>query len=230
MGIAENIAAIRARVERAAVRAGRDPREVTLMAVSKTIPAERVAAAFAAGVADFGENKAQEIVAKYPTLPGARWHMIGHLQTNKVKAVVGRADMIHSVDSERLAREISVRASQSGITARILIEVNIAEERSKFGVPPADTVEFAELCASLPSVELCGLMCVAPDTADPENNREYFVKMRNIFIDIRGKKLDNGNMRHLSMGMSGDFEVAVECGSTIVRVGSAIFGARQYIK
>jgi hypothetical protein len=186
--------------------------------------------AYAAGYRDFGENKVQEITKKRPQLPSdVRWHMIGHLQTNKVKQVIeDGAVMIHSVESEHLAKEISKRAEAAGIVMPVLVEVNVAKEESKFGVMPEDTEAFIRSIAPLPGIRIKGLMTSAPYTEDPQTNRPYFKKLRQLMIDINGQNIDNVNMCELSMGMTGDFEVAVEEGATIVRIGTGIFGERHY--
>ena len=185
--------------------------------------------AYRDGYRAFGENKVQEISLKKPQLPSdIRWHMIGHLQTNKVKQVLPNVVMIHSVESEHLANEISKQAVKLGIEIPVLIEVNIAKEESKFGVMPEDAAQFIRTIAPLPGMKIRGLMTSAPYTENPETNRVYFRNLRELAIDINGQNIDNVSMYELSMGMSGDFEVAVEEGATIVRVGSAIFGERHY--
>lgn len=227
--IALNIQNIRRRVEMAARRVNRDPSDVRIIGVTKTISESAMAEAAQCGITDFGENKAQEIVRKHDTFEGSpiTWHMIGHLQTNKVKSIINKVSMIHSVDSERLAREISRHAIAEEIMAKIMVEINIANEPSKFGVADVEAVEFVRRVAGFGNVFVVGLMCIAPETLNSVENREYFEKMRKIFIDIKSKRVDNGHMTHLSMGMTGDFEAAVECGSTMVRIGTGIFGARD---
>lgn len=217
--LADNVRAVRARIAAACVRAGRAPDEVTLIAVSKTHPAEAVAAAWRAGVRDFGENRVREAASKIGALraDGARptWHLVGHLQTNKAADAVDLFDILHSVDSERLALAISRRAARP---VRVLIEVNIAGEASKFGVRPAEAIALAERVGGIPKIELAGLMTVAPQADDPEDVRPVFRALR----ELR----DAAGLRELSMGMTDDFEVAVEEGATLVRVGRAIFGPR----
>jgi len=217
--IEHNVASVRARIARAAARAGRRPRDITLIAVSKTQPAAAVIAAYAAGVRDFGENRVQEAGAKVVAVRAGgiepRWHMIGHLQRNKVPAALDRFDILHSVDSEELARAIDVRARRR---VPVLIEVNVAGEESKHGVPPAAVPALARLVGGLPNIDLLGLMTVAPQADDPEDVRPVFRELR--------KLRDAIGLRELSMGMTDDFEVAVEEGSTFVRVGRAIFGPR----
>ena len=214
--IKENYEKVKEKVIKACERAGRNPQDVTLIAVSKTKPLEDLREAYAAGARDFGENKVQELVDKMPEMPSdIRWHMIGHLQRNKVKYIVGKVYLIHGVDSLRLAQEISKEAVKQGVTVNILMEVNIAEEESKFG-------------AALPGISLKGLMTIAPYVTNPEENREVFAKLRQLAIDISAKNIDNVTMNVLSMGMTGDYEVAVEEGATFVRVGTGIFGERNY--
>ncbi len=227
--ISENLVQVRENIVRACERVGRNPDEVLLVAVSKTKPVSMLKEAFDAGCRDFGENKVQEIQDKYPAMPGeARWHMIGHLQRNKVKYIIDKATLIHSVDSLRLAREISMEAVKRQIRADILLEVNIAGETSKFGLLPEDTPGLAREISLLPAIRIQGLMTVAPLAANPEDNRQYFARLRQLSVDIGRKNIDNVNMNVLSMGMTGDYMVAVEEGATIVRVGTGIFGERQY--
>ena len=227
--IAANIAAVRENIARAARRAGRDPEEITLVAVTKTMPASDVNAALQAGVTVIGENRVQELLQKLPDIgPGSRQiHLIGHLQTNKVKSVIGHADMIQSVDSLRLAQEIDRQAQKAGRVMDVLVEVNIGGEESKSGVSTEDLPELLESMRGLSHVRICGLMAIPPRDAGSGQTRRYFAQMRNLFIDIKAKKSDNMDMRILSMGMSSDYELAVEEGSTMVRVGTAIFGKRQ---
>lgn len=203
--------------------------QITLVAVSKTHPAEDIAAVYECGVRDFGENKVQELMDKYEKLPkDIRWHMIGHLQTNKVKYIIDKVALIHSVDSVKLAQEISKQACKKNVTAHILIEINTGDEESKFGVRFEEVVKLIEEIAKLPNIVIDGLMAVAPYVENPQENRQYFVKMRDLYVDIIGKNIDNVNMNVLSMGMSGDYEVAIEEGATHVRVGTGIFGERDY--
>lgn len=220
---------VEARIAAACARAGRDRSEVTLIAVSKTKPVEMLREAYDAGARCFGENKVQEICEKYDKLPqDIKWHMIGHLQRNKVRQVIDKAALIHSVDSYRLAQEISVQAQKKGITMPILLEVNIAQEESKFGIATDDVIQLAEEIAVLPNLSIRGLMTVAPFVDDPEENRTYFRQIKQLSVDIKNKNIDNVCMEILSMGMTGDFEVAIEEGATMVRVGTGIFGARNY--
>lgn len=225
----DNFETVEKKVAAACVRAGRDRSEVTLIAVSKTKPVEMLQEVYDAGARDFGENKVQEICEKYDKLPAdIRWHMIGHLQRNKVKQVIDKAAMIHSVDSYRLAQEISVQAQKKGLTIPILIEVNIANEESKFGISAEDTIQLVEEVAALPNLSIKGLMTIAPYVVDAEENRLYFRQIKQLSVDIKNKNIDNVSMDVLSMGMTGDYEVAIEEGATMVRVGTGIFGARNY--
>lgn len=226
--IRENMEAVETKIAEACERAGRDRGEVTLIAVSKTKPLEMLREAYDAGARDFGENRVQELMEKMPSMPeDVRWHMIGHLQRNKVKYIVGKVWMIHSVDSLELAEEISREAVKRQVTVRILLEVNVAEEESKFGVRVQEALSLAEAAAKLPGIQVEGLMTIAPYVEDPEENRTYFRKLKQLSVDIYDKNIDNVNMNVLSMGMTGDYSVAVEEGSTCVRVGTGIFGERK---
>lgn len=225
--IKEQLEEVRKNIEAACKRAGRDPKEVTLIAVSKTKPVPMLEEAYEAGARDFGENKVQEIVQKKPELPeDIRWHMIGHLQRNKVHQVMGKAVLIHSVDSLRLAEQIETEAAKKDMVADILLEVNVAKEESKFGMMPEDVEEMAGQIAALPHLQIEGLMTIAPFVDDQEKNRPVFRKLYQLSVDIKKKNIDNVNMGVLSMGMTGDYQVAVEEGSTMIRVGTGIFGAR----
>ena len=210
-------------------RSGRKKGDVTLIAVSKTKPVEMIKGVYDLGVRDFGENRVQELTEKYDKLPSdIRWHLIGHLQTNKVKYIIDKAYMIHSVDSLKLANEISREAVKHSVTANILIEVNVSGEESKFGVSPEDLEDLIRKISVLPAIRIRGLMTVAPYVVDSEENRQIFIKMKQFAVDITRKNIDNVNMDCLSMGMSGDYTVAVEEGATFVRVGTSIFGERNY--
>ena len=227
--IKERLEEVRKNIAAACARSGRDPGSVTLIAVSKTKPVALIREAMNENVIDFGENKPQELREKCDIIgTGPRWHMIGHLQRNKVKYVVGRACMIHSVDSLRLAREVSDEAVRKGIVLPVLAEVNIAGEDTKFGLKADETEEAVREMALLPGIRICGLMTIAPYVKDPEENRVHFRNLRNLSIDIGYKNIDNVNMCELSMGMTGDYEVAIEEGATFVRVGTGIFGERDY--
>ncbi len=209
--------------------AKRDCDEVTLIAVSKTKPVELLEQAYQAGARDFGENKVQEIIAKYDKLPSdIRWHMIGHLQTNKVKYIADKIYMIHSVESEKLAKEISKEAQKAGRVIPILIEVNIAKEESKYGIMKEDCENFIRSIHNLPGITIKGLMTLAPFVENGEENREYFKALKQLSVDIMQKNIDNVTMDFLSMGMSGDYKTAIEEGANLVRVGTRIFGERDY--
>lgn len=227
--IEKNLNHVKEEINEACKRAGRDPKEVTLIAVSKTKPIEDLRAAYAAGARDFGENKVQELTGKIEEMPAdIRWHMIGHLQRNKVKYIAGKVSMIHSVDSYRLAEEINIQAKKNNCTIPILIEVNYAKENSKFGIAPEETKELVQEISELENVKIKGLMTIAPFVEDPEENREIFRGMKELSVDIARENIDNVEMEVLSMGMTNDYIVAVEEGSTMVRVGTGIFGARDY--
>lgn len=229
MSICENYKEVEKHVEEACKRAGRKREEVTLIAVSKTKPVSMIEELLPLKVTEFGENKVQELTAKAEVLPAnLHWHMIGHLQRNKVKYIVDKACLIHSVDSLRLAEEISKEAQKKQVTANILIEVNVAEEESKFGVSTEEALSLVEQVSLLPNIAVKGLMTIAPYVENPEENRWIFQKLKNLSIDIKGKNFDNVTMDVLSMGMTGDYEVAIEEGATHVRVGTGIFGERNY--
>ncbi|MCR5232700.1 MAG: YggS family pyridoxal phosphate-dependent enzyme [Lachnospiraceae bacterium] len=224
-----NLEEVRRNMEAAAVRCGRSIDEVTLIAVSKTKPVEMIQEVYDLGVRDFGENKVQELVDKYDRLPhDIRWHLIGHLQTNKVKYIIDKAYLIHSVDSLKLAKEISKEAVKRGICVNVLIEVNVAGEESKYGFSPDEVVDAVREIAQLPSIYIKGLMTVAPYVAVDEENRQFFIKIKQLTVDIMQKNIDNVSMDFISMGMSGDYEVAIEEGATYIRVGTSIFGERNY--
>jgi hypothetical protein len=225
--ISENLAEVQRRIREACARSGRKVEDVTLIAVSKTKPLENLKTAYAAGSRNFGENKVQEIVQKAPQMPqDACFHMIGHLQRNKVRQVLPLVKLIHSVDSLRLAEQIETEAAKAGLDIDILLEVNVAGEESKFGLAPEKVEETAQRISSLSHVHIRGLMTIAPFVDDPEDNREIFKKLYQLAVDIRSKNIDNIDMSVLSMGMTGDYEVAVEEGATMIRVGTGIFGAR----
>ncbi len=227
MSIAMNYAEVKSRMEAACVRAGRDPKEVTLIAVSKTKPVSMLMEAYEAGARTFGENKVQEITEKFPQMPeDAKFHMIGHLQTNKVGQVIEKAVLIHSVDSVHLAEKIEKEAAKRNIVKEILLEVNVAEEDSKFGLKTEEVIPTLEIIKTFPHVCVKGLMTIAPFVEDAEENRKYFKELYQLYVDIKTKNIDNGTMSVLSMGMTGDYEVAVEEGATMIRVGTGIFGSR----
>lgn len=225
----DNLKDVQQRVANAAKKAGRDLSEITLIAVSKTKPAEMIEEIYSEGIREFGENKVQEITAKSQVLPDdINWHMIGHLQRNKVKTVISKACMIHSVDSLRLANQISEDAQKLGITVPILLEINIANEETKFGFTKAETEDALREIAKLPNIIVKGLMTSAPFVDDPEDNRKYFKALKELCVDLKAKNIDNTDMVYLSMGMTNDYEVAIEEGATHIRVGTAIFGTRMY--
>lgn len=229
--IKENVAEVEARIQAACERAGRCREEVTLIAVSKTKPVRDIYEVMETGIKDFGENKVQEMCDKMEIIQQPlNWHMIGHLQRNKVKYIVDKATLIHSVDSLRLAQQISQEAQKKSVESNILIEVNVAEEESKFGLSTEEVIQMVEEISKLPSVHIKGLMTVAPFTDNPEENRPYFRNLKQLAVDIAEKNIDNVTMNVLSMGMTGDYEVAIEEGATMVRVGTGIFGARIYSK
>lgn len=225
----ENLYQVQENMKEACRRSGRAESDVTLIAVSKTKPLPMLEEVYSLGIRDFGENKVQELVDKAEQLPDdIRWHMIGHLQRNKVKYIVDKVYMIHSVDSLRLAEEISKEAVKRGIIVNILIEVNVAGEESKFGVTPEDTPGLVQEISHLPGILVRGLMTVAPFVENAEDNRIFFSALKKLYVDITNKNIDNVRMDYLSMGMTGDYEVAIEEGASFVRVGTGIFGERSY--
>ena len=210
--VAENLEQVRKNIELACKEAGRDPKEVTLISVSKTKPVSMLQEAYDAGSRDFGENKVQEIMDKVPQLPSdIRWHMIGHLQRNKIKYIIDKVCMIHSIESVRLAEAVSEEAAKHGRVIPVLVEVNMAGEETKFGIRPEETEDFIREICLLPNIQVNGLM-----------------NLKKLYVDIKEKNIDNVVMSHLSMGMTGDYEVAIEEGATMVRVGTGIFGERFY--
>ena len=225
--IRENIEHVENTIDEACRQSGRNRSEVTLIAVSKTKPVEMLKEAYETGCRDFGENKVQELVDKYEVLPkDIRWHMIGHLQRNKVKYIAGKVELIHSVDSIRLAKQISDEAQKQSIEISVLLEVNVAREESKFGFFTEETEDACREISKMPGIRVKGLMTSAPFVENAEDNRKYFKKLYELAVDIQSKNIDNISMRELSMGMTGDYVVAVEEGATIVRVGTGIFGSR----
>lgn len=227
--IAENLKLVEESIVEACKRAGRDPKEVTLISVSKTKPVECLQEAYEAGARYFGENKVQELCDKYEQMPeDIHWQMIGHLQRNKVKYVVGKAELIHSVDSIRLAEEINRIAEKKDVIANVLLEVNVAKEDTKFGLMPEEVMDFVKEIVRFKHINVRGLMTIAPFVDDPEENRKHFANLRKLSVDIAKKNIDNVSMSVLSMGMSNDYEVAIEEGATMVRVGTKIFGERNY--
>ena len=227
--VAENLAQVQKNIEESCGNVNRDPGEVTLIAVSKTKPVEMLREAYDAGARVFGENKVQEIVDKYDHMPSdVKWHMIGHLQRNKVKYIVDKVAMIHSVDSFRLAETIEKEAAKKDVIVPILIEVNVAQEESKFGLKPEEVLPFIEEIAGFSHIQINGLMTIAPYVENAEENREIFRELKKLSVDIAAKNINNVIMSVLSMGMTGDYMVAVQEGATMVRVGTGIFGARNY--
>ena len=225
----ENLQEVEQRIADACRRAGRKREEVTLIAVSKTKPAEMLKEAYDLGVRVFGENKVQELTEKYDLLPDdIRWHMIGHLQTNKVKYLIGKTELIHSVDSLKLSKVIEKESEKKECITDILVEVNVAEEESKFGLKMEEVIPFIENAAQFPHINVRGLMTIAPFVENPEKNRTIFADLHKLYVDIKEKNIDNGTVNILSMGMTNDFEVAIEEGATMVRIGTGIFGARNY--
>ncbi|OQB14007.1 MAG: hypothetical protein BWY15_01379 [Firmicutes bacterium ADurb.Bin193] len=228
MSISDNIKIINEKIEAAAQRSGRSLKDITLVAVTKTVGVPQINEAIAAGVKVLGENRVQELTEKYPLVSGAAWHLIGHLQTNKVKYIVGKVGLIHSVDSIRLAQEIDKRAKARGIVQDILIEINISGEATKFGISPDYIEEFIGGVQNMQNIKVCGLMTIAPLGATRAETAKLYENCNNLLIDIGGKKYHNIHMTTLSMGMSGDFEIAIECGANVVRIGTGIFGRRNY--
>lgn len=225
----QNYLEIRNTVNEQLRKANREADSCTLIAVSKTKPVELLQEVYDKGCRDFGENKVQEIVDKYEALPkDIRWHMIGHLQTNKVKYIVDKVYMIHSVDSYHLAKEISKEAVKKNVTVKILLEVNVAKEETKFGIQTKETADLLNMVLQLPNLSVCGLMTIAPYVENDEENRPYFVELHDLMVDM-SRQIHDNNMCELSMGMTGDYKVAIEEGATFVRVGTAIFGERNYM-
>lgn len=227
--IKEQLAEVEQHIQSACIRSGRKREDVTLIAVSKTKPVEMLQEAYDAGVRIFGENKVQELVDKYEMLPkDIHWHMIGHLQTNKVKYIVDKVECIHSVDSLKLAEVIEKEAAKKNCRVNILIEVNVAQEESKFGISINEVFPFIEKVAAFPHICVQGLMTIAPFVENAEENRTIFERLHNLSVDIMSKNIDNVNVSVLSMGMTNDYEVAIEEGATMIRVGTGIFGKRDY--
>ena len=227
--LVKNLNEVLNKIDAACRRAGRNPEDITLVAVSKTKPLSDIEELIPAGQLDFGENYVQELVEKYRNVSvPVRWHMIGHLQTNKVKQIIDKTVLIHSVDSLHLAERIEKEAARREIRADILIQVNIAEEETKYGISDEELFALVRSIAGLPHVHVRGLMTSAPYVTDPEKNRCYFAKLHKLFVDIRDKNIDNVDMDFLSMGMTNDYEVAIEEGANMVRVGTGIFGERDY--
>ncbi len=220
MGVRENLQQVREKVRLAAVRAGRDLEKINIIAVTKRVEVSRMQEVIQQGIIDLGENRVQELTKKITVLPaGLHWHMIGHLQTNKVKYVIGQVDLIHSLDSWTLAEEIHRHADNHGMVARVLVQVNISGEKTKYGISPEELPDFLLALRDLPQISVHGLMTVAPNVQNPEEVRPYFRELRLLAA--------GHNLEHLSMGMTNDFEVAVEEGADMLRLGTAIFGSRE---
>lgn len=229
--LAYNLEKVKNKISIAAQNAGKSEKEITLIAVSKTKPVSMLQEVYDLGVRDFGENKVQEIMEKYALLPSdIRWHMIGHLQRNKVKYIIDKVSLIHSVDSLRLAEEIDKEAKKHQLIMPILIQVNIAEEESKFGLSSLEILEEIKKISRLSHIKVKGLMTVAPFVENGEDNRKYFKLIKQLSVDIMNENIDNVCMDIISMGMTGDYQTAIEEGSTMVRIGTAIFGERNYTK
>lgn len=228
--IASNISQIKKRVETAAKKSGRTADDIIIMAVTKTVPADAVNVAIENGLHYLGENRVQELLFKYESydLQNATVHFIGRLQTNKVKYIADKVKMIHSVDSLKLANEINKQCEKINKVMDILIEINVGSEDSKGGITPEDTLDFIKQVSQLKFIKIRGLMAIPPSCEDPEDTRKYFILMKKLFVDIMGKKLDNISMDFLSMGMSSDYDIAIECGANIVRIGTSLFGGRKY--
>ena len=229
MSITENLSMVESKIAAACKRAGRERDEVKLIAVSKTQPVEAIREAIEYGINSFGENRVQELREKTEIIKdNLDWHLIGHLQTNKVKYVVGKVSLIHSLENIRLAEALDKEATKLGITVDVLAEINVAKEASKFGVNPEDAENFIREVSKFPNINIKGLMTVAPYTDISEENRKYFRQLKKIMVDLNSKNIHNVSMNVLSMGMTGDYEVAIEEGATLVRVGTGIFGSRNY--
>lgn len=227
--IKKNIDIIRQKIERAAIKSGRKSEDITLVAVSKTVASGKIVRAIDEGITELGENKVQELMEKYDIInKSCNWHLIGHLQTNKVKYIVDKVKMIHSVDRYDLAAEIHNRAQKIGKVVDILVQVNISGEQSKFGVSSDNAKELIERMSNLQNLRVRGLMTMAPYTSNPETVRNVFSGLRKLSIDIEKENINNIGIEFLSMGMSNDYEIAIEEGSNMVRIGTALFGERQY--
>lgn len=226
--ISNNLEAVRDRIAKATAVSGRKPEDILIIGVTKTIEIDKILKLIDAGINDLGENRVQEFCEKYDNINRAcNWHLIGHLQTNKVKFIIGKVKMIHSLDRLELAREIQRRAEASGKTVDVLVQVNVAAEESKSGISPEETESFLRELAGYSNIKVRGLMTIAPYVENPEDTRVVFRELRKIFIDIKRKNIDNICMDFLSMGMSNDFDIAIEEGSNMVRIGTAIFGTRK---
>ena len=225
--ISENIREVIDNIRQSALKVNRDPAEIGLVAVTKTVPINRIIEAVNTGLNVLGENRVQELTEKYAQLPGIEWHLIGHLQTNKVRYIIDKVSLVHSLDSLTLAEEINKRALAGGRTIAALVQVNVAGENTKYGLNLAETVDFIETVRKLPGLAIRGLMTVGPYVSDPEEIRPVFRKLKMLAEQVKTMDLPGVEMKHLSMGMSNDYKVAVEEGATLVRVGSVIFGERN---
>ena len=221
--IRDNLLSVRNRIDAACAKSGRRAEDITLLAVTKTVPADRIREIMELGVTSLGENRVQELLSKYDNLPDASWHIIGHLQTNKVKSIIGKVKLIHSVDSLRLAEEIGKQSVARGITTDILLEVNVSGEENKYGMDLDFVDEMVEQCAGINGLFVKGLMTMAPLGASESEIRKIFSSLYKKYVDISSKKYDNVSMEYLSMGMSNDFDIAIEEGANIVRVGRGLF-------
>lgn len=229
--IQKQLQEVRKNITEAARRVHRNPKEITLIAVSKTYPVEAIGEAMSAGCKDFGENHVQELTAKIEAIPeGVNWHLIGHLQTNKVKYIIGKTALIHSLDRMNLAEEIEKQSAKHGLVTKVLLEVNVANEASKHGFKVEEVMDAIQKISQMKHIKVEGLMTVAPFVENPEENRTIFRKLYGLSVDIQKQKFDNISASILSMGMSNDYQVAIEEGATMVRVGTAIFGNRDYSK
>lgn len=228
MSISDNIKTVSEKIEKAAQKSGRKASDITLVAVSKTVDAERIAQAVSCGVRVLGENRVQEVLSKHPLIPNVDWHLIGHLQTNKVKNIIDKVSLIHSVDSIKLINELETQAKRINKVQNVLIQINISKESTKFGIYQEALPELLETAQNLENIRVCGLMTIPPLSASESEIKKLFENCNNLFVDIKSKKYHNIYMESLSMGMTGDFETAIECGANVVRVGSGIFGNRNY--
>ncbi|MCX7746661.1 MAG: YggS family pyridoxal phosphate-dependent enzyme [Clostridia bacterium] len=227
--LGRNVKDVLEKVEKAANKSGRKLEDICVIAVTKTIDTDRISKVMDEGMIHLGENRVQEFCEKYDIISkNCNWHLIGHLQTNKVKYIIDKISMIHSVDRMELAQEIDKKALKAGKVMDVLVQVNVAGEESKFGISPDTTLDFVKRLSSFQNLRVRGLMTVAPFVDDPEEIRGVFRELNKIFIDIKKENIDNIYMDYLSMGMSNDFEVAIEEGSNMVRIGTAIFGKREY--
>lgn len=225
----DNFKIVEENIKNACERSARNRENVSLIAVSKTNPIEAIKELYDKGIRNFGENKVQELLLKHDQLPtDIQWHLIGHLQRNKVRQIIGKVCLIHSVDSYRLAEEINIQSKKNKTTTNILIEVNVSKEESKFGVRPEEALNLIRQISKLDSIHIKGLMTIAPITGSPDENRPFFRELRQLSVDIKRENLDNVCMDILSMGMTGDYEAAIEEGATMIRVGTGLFGQRNY--